>query len=115
MGRISLRPKVGLDDATAEYVYRASVGARVGWSFWLFAPQVFAHMGWGWLSGNTDVSVVSNRGLTYEAGGALDFDALPFVRLGVYTSFNRLVHSRKDDELTNTDWLTYGLQGTILW
>ncbi len=115
MGRITLRPRLGVDDATAEYVYRASAGARVGFSVLVFAPQVFAHVGWGWLSGNTDVSVVSNRGLSYEAGAALDFDALPFVRVGVYTSYNRLVHQRKDDEQKDTTWVAYGLQGTILW
>ena len=84
-------------------------------SFWVFAPQVFAHMGWGVLSGNTDKTVVSNRGTTYEAGAAIDLDALPFIRIGIYGSYNHMSHSREDDEQNATNWLAYGLQGTILW
>lgn len=115
MGRISLRPKISIEDAQSEYVYRASVGARAGWSFWLFAPQVFAHMGYGRLSANAPGVVGSNYGMTYEFGGALDFDALPILRIGIFASYNRLMHEREDDEVDDTHWVAYGLQGTILW
>lgn len=116
MGRISLRPKLSAEEFEQEYVYRASAGARVGMSFWILAPQIFAHMGYGWLSGNTADVVKSNRGLTYEGGFAVDIDALPFVRIGVYTSYNRLSHQREDDPgVDDTNWIAYGLQGTILW
>lgn len=115
LGMTSLRPRVESRSTSNEDIYRASVGARLGMSA-LLSPQVFAHMGWGWLSGTSDVVVVGNRGMTYELGAALDFDALPFVRAGIYASVNRLFHQREESgESSNTHWIAYGLQGTILW
>lgn len=70
----------------------------------IFEPSVFGHAGWGRRNFNDD----NEDGFAVDAGAALDFTAIPFLKIGVQAAYNLV----ELDEVF--DFITFGAHATLL-
>ncbi len=92
-------------------MFRGSVGARGGVNFALF-PYGFVHVGYGrlsdWVYAKEPVA-----GPNLEVGIGLDVTAIPYMRIGLFGSYNHMMlgDTGYSTGLTDDDmqWFSYGL------
>lgn len=91
VGPAFIAPEAGggymLFDAGSDYVRfhpaRAFGGVRFGVGR-IVQPQIFAHLGYGWLGGLSDLDL---KGYTADAGIALDFNLIRVLSLGLHGGY----------------------------
>lgn len=91
LGPVFLGPEIGGGymhfDSGASYVRfhpaRAFGGVRFGVGRTV-QPQIYAHLGYGWLGGLADLDL---EGYTADAGLALDFNLLRVLSIGVHAGY----------------------------
>lgn len=85
---------------------RVTGGGRFGLSG-LFQPALFAHMGIGWLG-------EGRNGRDFDAGLALGFKLIPYLRFGAQISYNVLqIPNDLAGQTTNFKWLGYGAHAAV--
>lgn len=83
-------------------------GARLGIDIAGFSPMLYGHIGYGTVSTKGDEVDLSERGLSFDAGLALDFTLLPLVNLGLHGGYNALLPS-SDPAADPINWIDFGL------
>jgi hypothetical protein len=127
--RIPYQPLFVIPEIAAGYtdldagVIRVRPGLRVSFGR-LVIPFAYAHLGWGWASFDplgvsdprTTTPDVSAGGLSFDAGGGVDFAVLRRVMVGVHLGYN--VIDVGQAAATTPDWrakwINVGLGATVL-
>jgi hypothetical protein len=127
--RIPYQPLFVIPEIAAGYtdldagVIRVRPGLRVSFGR-LVIPFAYAHLGWGWASFDplgvsdprTTTPDVSAGGLSFDAGGGVDFAVLRRVMVGVHLGYN--VIDVGQAATTTPDWrakwINVGLGATVL-
>lgn len=87
------------------------VGARVGIDF-LVGLAVYSHIGYGFIA-NQGGFDFNDNGLSFDAGAALDFTALPFVNLGIHSAYNAIFPG-SDPDADPVNWLELGVHVEVV-
>ena len=82
------------------------VGARVGIDF-LVGLSLYSHIGYGFIA-NQGGFDFNDNGLSFDAGAALDFTALPFINLGIHSAYNAIFPG-SDPDADPINWLELGV------
>lgn len=80
---------------------------RLAFDLIFVVPEIFGGVGYGWASGSNDLIEVDHNGLAWQLGGAVGILNLPFVSVGIYSSFNEIQYSEDDFDL-NYQWVDAG-------
>ncbi len=84
----------------------ARAGARVGFDF-LVGGSLYSHIGYGFVDTQGTWAFKDNDGLSFDAGIAIDFTAIPFVNLGLHAGYNALFPGSNPDA-DPINWLDIG-------
>jgi hypothetical protein len=84
------------------------VGARFGINF-IVQPSVFAHLGVGHFGYATGAGDVSQTGLMYDVGGALDLTLVPVIDVGAHAAYSRIA----GDSSADFAWVDVGAHITF--
>lgn len=85
-------------------------GARVGFDF-LFGLALYSHVGYGFV--NSGGGFGDDSGLSFDAGVAFDFTAIPFVNLGIHGGYNAFFSGGNADA-DPINWLDMGLHVEVI-
>jgi hypothetical protein len=108
-GLTTLQPEE--PDGRSENLLQALAGVRGGLD-WALAPQIFLRGGMGRVSSDA-VGWIKKSGWMLQTGAMLDFNALPYLRVGALAAYN-LIGTGKQSEFysgpTTRQWFSWGLQ-----
>ncbi len=82
---------------------RLGIGGVIG-------PALFAHVGFGDISGEGSDFVIEKSGLSYDVGLSVDFTLLPLLNLGIHGAWNAL---EEDDPKATFQWLDFGIHAEL--
>lgn len=84
---------------------------RVGADLVVVKPEVFAGVGYGWLSGAGSDFVKEHGGLSWQVGASLGFSGLPLVSLGLHAAYNEIHYDDGTEPVYQ--WVDVGLNAQI--
>ena len=113
---VSVNPEIGFTYASFSKdeppkIYRGIAGLRLGVGE-LIRFGVLAHIGFGYVSWESQQRDVSHSGLTYDAGLFLEFTALPLLNIGVHAAYNRMAEDENQPD--TLQWMSLGLHAALV-